>query len=54
MRLFLLDSGYDISVSQDEKYDFVMNIASGRIDFDSICNWIEEHLIEATGTNMRS
>ena len=40
MRLMLLDYGLDIISTQDEKYDFVTDIASGRLDFDQICDWI--------------
>lgn len=44
MRLYLLDSGFDIIASQDDKYDFVIKIASGKSDFESICIWIESHI----------
>jgi death-on-curing protein len=44
MRLFLLDNGFDIVSDQDEKYDFVIKIASGKSDFEAICKWIEAHL----------
>src|SRR5690348_10413515 len=30
MRLFLVDHGYDIKATQDEKYNFVIRIASGK------------------------
>ncbi len=44
MRLFLIDNGFDLVSSQDDKYDFVIKIASGKSDFESICKWIETHL----------
>jgi len=44
MRLLLLDNGLDIIANQDEKFDFVIGIASGRLDFGQICNWIKKHL----------
>lgn len=44
MRLFLLRNGYDIEASQDEKYDFVMGIASGSLTFEPITSWILSHL----------
>jgi death on curing protein len=44
MRLYLLDSGLDIISSQSDKYDFVIKIASGKADFNEICNWINNHL----------
>jgi len=44
MRVFLLDNGFDLISSQDDKYDFVIKIASGSYDFDAICNWISDHI----------
>ena len=44
MRVFLLDNGFDLISSQDDKYNFVMEIASGSIDYDTICNWITDHI----------
>ena len=46
MRLFLIDNGLDIFANQDDKYDFVINIASGHFDFDKICTWLEKHTKE--------
>ena len=43
IRLMLLDYGLDIISTQDEKYDFVIDIASGRLDFDQICDWISKN-----------
>ena len=43
-RLFLMNNGTDINASQDEKYEFVMRIASGKIDFDQIAEWLSKHL----------
>lgn len=43
MRLMLLDYGLDIIASQDEKYDFVTGIASGKLDFNLICDWISKN-----------
>jgi len=51
MRLFLIDSGFDIISNQDEKYDFVINIASGKANFGSICDWIGSHIKNVTSTN---
>ena len=44
MRLFLLENGHDINSSQDEKYEFVINIASGRFSILEIKNWIEKNI----------
>jgi death-on-curing protein len=46
MRLYLLDCGYDVISSQDEKYNFVINIASGVSNFEEIVTWIQNHIKE--------
>ena len=42
-RLFLINNGIDIKATQQEKYEFVMSIASGKKRFDEIVNWLEKH-----------
>lgn len=49
MRLHLLNNGLDINASEDEKYNFVISIASGRIDFDQIKQWIEKKIEKNEG-----
>ncbi|MDQ3842947.1 MAG: type II toxin-antitoxin system death-on-curing family toxin [Bacteroidota bacterium] len=49
MRLLLLENGYDIEATQDEKYDFVISVASGKIQFDEIVQWLNNHLIRRNG-----
>jgi len=44
MRLLIMDYGYNISASQDEKYDFVIKIAQGIYHFDNIVEWISEKI----------
>ncbi|MBU3677085.1 MAG: type II toxin-antitoxin system death-on-curing family toxin [Chitinophagaceae bacterium] len=44
MRLLLLENGYEIEASQDEKYEFVINIASGNFNIHQITQWILTHL----------
>ncbi len=44
MRLFLLSNGYNITASHDEKYEFVMGIASGISTLEEITIWIINHL----------
>ena len=44
MRLLLLDYGFDISASQNEKYDFVMNIAKGIYRNSDIIDWIKDKI----------
>jgi len=38
MRLILLEYGQDIEATQDEKYDFVIAVASGKLTFAEIIN----------------
>jgi death-on-curing protein len=40
MRLLLMDYGYNITSSQDEKYDFVIKIAKGVYHYEDIVEWI--------------
>ncbi len=46
MRLILLNSGKDIEASEEEKYEFVIRIASGQLDFESIRAWIKKYMKE--------
>ena len=43
MRLYLMENGQDIIADQDEKYDFVIAIASGDISHEQIVDWIHNH-----------
>ena len=36
-----MDYGFDISASQDEKYDFVIKIAKGEYRYTDIVDWIK-------------
>lgn len=40
MRLLLMQSGKDLSATQDEKYEFVIRVASGQLDFVQIVDYI--------------
>ena len=44
MRLFLMDHGLDIEATQEEKYNLIINIASGVIRFEQIVEWLEKHV----------
>ena len=46
MRSFLISSGLDIDATQEEKYEFVINIASGKTRFEEIVEWLTIHLIK--------
>ena len=43
MRLTLLSHNYEIIATQDEKYSFVIDIASGKLKFDTIVSWLSLH-----------
>ena len=45
MRLILLEKGWEINATQDEKYLFVINIASGKMEFNEISDWIKSKAI---------
>ena len=44
MRLTLLEQNLDIEASRSDKYKFVMDIAAGNRDYDSILNWIRSRI----------
>ncbi len=44
MRLLLMESGMDISATQQQKYDFVIQIAKGELKFEGIHDWIEKKI----------
>lgn len=45
MRVLLLQSALDIRATQDEKYIFVISIATGKLKYENILQWLKEHLI---------
>lgn len=45
MGVILSQSNLDIEASEDEKYDFVIQIASGELAFEQIVAWIKARLI---------
>ena len=49
MRLFLLSNGFDIEASQDDKYEFIISVASGKKDFDGIDKWLTVHTSQNIG-----
>jgi death on curing protein len=40
LRFFLIESGYDLSASQTDKYNFIIEISKGNLDFEGIKKWI--------------
>lgn len=45
MRLLLLRDHLDINATQEEKYSFVIHIATGKIAFEAIVDWLTLHTI---------
>ena len=43
LRLFLLSNGLDIKASQQEKYEFIISVASGKKDFEAVVEWLTSH-----------
>jgi death on curing protein len=41
LRIFLLSNNLDISASQDNKYEFVIGVASGILKYDGILAWLK-------------
>jgi death-on-curing protein len=41
MRLLLRDGGFDLNVSEETKYDFVISAAKGELTFEEIKKWIQ-------------
>lgn len=46
MRLYLLENSKNILVSEDEKYELVIAVASGKLNFNEIVFWIKKHITE--------
>jgi death-on-curing protein len=45
MRLILLEKGWELNVTQDDKYQFVIRIAEGKMEFNEISDWIKSNAI---------
>lgn len=45
MRLLLLKYKFDITASQEEKYEFVIKIASGELATQEITSWLQLHTL---------
>ena len=50
LRLFLLQNGFDLISSQDNKYEFVINIASGALKYEGIVTWLKLNTEKKNGT----
>ena len=40
LRLFLIQNKFDIIASQDNKYEFIIDIASGTLKYEGILGWL--------------
>lgn len=40
LRFYLIESGYDLSASQTDKYNFIIEISKGNLNFEGIKEWI--------------
>jgi len=44
LRRYLLQNKMDISATEQEKYDFIISIASGLVKFEEILLWLNNHV----------
>lgn len=42
-RLFLMDAQLDIKANQEQKYQFVISISTGELEFDQIKKWLQKY-----------
>ena len=41
LRLFLASKRIELTASKEEKYEFIVNVATGLMSFEEIVKWIE-------------
>ena len=46
LRLYLLQNGLDITASLENKYEFIINIASGTLQYEKILEWLQINVRE--------
>ncbi|MDP4265129.1 MAG: type II toxin-antitoxin system death-on-curing family toxin [Bacteroidota bacterium] len=46
LRFFLIQNGIDITASQDNKYEFVIDIASGTLKYEGIVSWLTSNTVK--------
>lgn len=49
LRIFLVLHGFEISASTDNKYEFIIDIASGALKFEGIVTWLETNTRKTNG-----
>ncbi|WP_462265050.1 type II toxin-antitoxin system death-on-curing family toxin [Mucilaginibacter sp.] len=47
IRLLLLDAGYDITASENEKYELVIKASTGEYRFEAIAEWLKSNTKQA-------
>ena len=50
LRIFLLNNGFDFTASEDNKYEFVINIASGTLKDKAIVTWLKSNTKETNSS----
>lgn len=46
LRFFLLKNGMDLTASPDNKYEFIINVASGTLKYEGIVLWLHANTIK--------
>jgi death-on-curing protein len=42
-RLFLMNAGFDFTATLDERYEFIIQISTSKLNFDQIKEWIQNN-----------
>ncbi len=45
MKLIILEAGFQITADHIELFDFIIKVASGKLEIKQITSWIEDHVI---------
>jgi len=46
MKLTLLEAGLNLETKHEKMYDFIMQVATGKLDIRKITEWIKNHVIQ--------
>jgi death-on-curing protein len=47
LNAFLLLNGFELEVTESEAFEFILSVATDRVDLDGMAHWIAEHLTAA-------
>jgi death-on-curing protein len=47
LNAFLLLNGFELEVAESEAFEFILSVATDRVDLDGMARWIAEHLTVA-------